>query len=147
MQMSVIAWVPPPHTVWRHKMMPGYFYMLTMKTKTTWRSFFLAQTLLCYRSKMAAFPQPSFFLKLISPVCPEQRHRLILETRPLSACGQGLGAKDRRPWMAVPFSTVSLHLFLKHRLWLYDVFKPVWTGLVLCVVAGLCHYYQSTSVI
>lgn len=31
MQMSVIAWAPPPHTVWRHKKMPRYFYMLMMR--------------------------------------------------------------------------------------------------------------------
>lgn len=41
MQMGVIAWAPPPHTEWRHKMMPGYFYMLKMKRKRTGETSFL----------------------------------------------------------------------------------------------------------
>ena len=41
MQMSVIAQAPPPHTVWRHKVMPGYFYMLMMKRKRTDEASFL----------------------------------------------------------------------------------------------------------
>lgn len=105
MQMNVIAWAPPPHTVWRHKMMPGYFYMLMMKRKRTGKA-----SLLPRRScDMDPRWLPSFRPVLLMPIPWSVSQELFRATRPLSSVWRQQTVWKRTVcWLQIRFSLLCV---------------------------------------